>query len=223
MKKNIFTLSLSVFLTIMLPSCFKMPRYRPMDLESLSGRPHDARKIDNVVMKLKVLTPKECQIVFGKRGGHILRNRPETRVATCHLSIKNKTDRILILDPKDISIPLIPTDRIIKRVQVYSTHRWLPAITMSTIASPALNAVPPIAVLNGCSFLGMIKWSYYNEDLSMDVQEKALARPITIYPNQQIDKLLFIKEKYIKKGPLSVTLYDEDDYSYALTFNLNTK
>lgn len=221
MKKTTL-LFLLMFIAI-LPSCVKMPRYRKPDLHQFFNNPNDARKISNVVVKISTLDTKTCQKIFGPRGKHIVQNRPLTRFVPCHISIKNNSYRTFILKPKNISLPLIPVERVIKRVSVYTPHRMWPFIGGAAALTLAKGVFIPTALFCALSFTNMIRWSYYNEDLSNTIYDLCLSSAITIEPKQQVDKIVFFKENDFKNEPLFITLYDIEDYRYVLHFELNAR
>ena len=220
--KKITLSSLLVFIAV-LPSCVKMPRYRKPDLHPFFNNPNDARKINNVIVKVSTLDTQTCEKIFGPRGKHITQNRPLTRFVPCHLSIKNNSWHTLILKPKSISLPLVPVERVIKRVSVYTPHRMGPFLGGATALALAKGAFIPAALFCGFSFANMMRWSYYNEDLASTIYDLCLSSAITIEPQQQVDKIVFFKENEFKNEPLFITLYDIEDYRYALHFELDAR
>lgn len=217
-------LSFSLALIGILSSCMKMPRYRKPTLETFSHNPNDARKINNVIVKVSTLDIQACQKIFGPRGKRISQNRPLTRFVPCHIFIKNNSSRSYIIKPKNISPSLIPAERIIKRISVHTPRRIGPFIGGATVLALAKEAfIPTAAFFCGFSFINMMRWSCYNEDLANSIYDLCLSSAITINPQQQVDKIVFFKEHEFKNNLLYITLYDADDYRHVLHFELDAR
>lgn len=240
MKKSIHIFILFCLGFVIIPGC-KVAQYRKSSLPKIDTY---ALKKNGVELGVKNLSKNDISDIFGKE------SRKKIRKNCClHISVKNNSDSLLVLDPKNIEIPQINVEAIVKNFQICRLSRMgAGAILSPLITFPAGIAlsyvttwavffftgtifaiIPPVIILGAgitppAIFVSRAsKWHSYNCLIKKDIEEKTISKKITIYPQQQFDGLIFVKKIDLKnKRSFNLKLYNKENKSIEYIFSIKT-
>jgi hypothetical protein len=206
-------------LIIGMPGC-KKPVYNQKNLSQIPVSCEYTHMHNGITLQIKKLSKPEAQALFDGRGNRLLSKRKLKSIYPFYLSVENKSNSTLILDPKNISIPVASYQVIATRLYSHTSRRIVTPLLIGIVGTTAsffaaayitiLGAIAamPAVIKAGYATLGISGFfavgspvlSYYqghyalavNEGIDRDLKNKMLYECVEINLGQSLNKLIFI-------------------------------
>ncbi len=216
MSFRFFVFIILAITVIMVPGCAKKSQYKPQSLSHLI--PPAQKDASSLTVRTKVLTKAEAHTLFDGRAGRLLRKRKP--IFPLLLTIENSSAQTYCLDPKQIPIKLVDPRIVANRLHSHTNRRVIGTLLLGAAGATAslfgaayltiigaITGMPAVikagyATLGICGFFVIGSpiisyqqgsyWSSFNEQLTQDLLNKSLIKPLLIHPRQSYSLLLFI-------------------------------
>jgi hypothetical protein len=239
-------ISLMACVLLMLPGCGSHKTlHRSRSLDIFKPQPNYQDHKNNVSIGIRELGSKDCVKLFGYAGRRLV-SKTQKPFVPLHLSITNHSDETYLLDPKNISLPLVDAQTVANRLKPSVAFK-----TMGMIAGGAIITTIAATTGAGLLFLGATFASVplfvsgivtcasgatifligtplasaakgfqtvkERRAISDDVCNKTLMQEVHIEPNQTIDTLIFVPLRTMKRN-FTITLENRYSQEDTITF-----
>lgn len=229
--KNHYSLALFLVGLFILPGCYKTPQYHKKPLNCLYERFSYKKTENNVSVQVKRLNEDEKYRLFGQRSVFLYDAKTYQPLYPIHISIYNMSDTTYELSPENIDLTLTPYQKVAHQMKtssfakgaktyvaghlvIFATSVPYILATKRSEATPAFRYALNLAAFGTLfsTLLTTMRSTWINTKIRHDLREKTLHEARLIYPGQQFDTLVFVKQPDYR-----------DNFSLRLDDSHNTK
>jgi len=208
---------LVIFILILLPGCVKGPSYTINKLMPLDQPSADFETTEhNITLRVKKFNAGDCAQLFDGNGKRMVQGR--LAIYPLQISVKNNRPEPIILSRGGIDLTLTDEKKIVRKLSSNSFMRSMGTLVIGTIAAPfattfgikiasagyaglyllplftfAIFAVPGWLLFTGGASMNI------NKLIKHHIYDIALINKEVIYPQQEINTVVFVQRKHLKK------------------------
>lgn len=173
-RNGVISYLLILCIGIGLPGCTRKLT-RPLRMRPLTSYLDYQSTYENITLRVKQLSPRDCEHFLGAAAHRLFKRRHmHPPIYPLQLSITNNSAEQILLKPEDISLRLVDTRRVIKRLQTSSVAQVFGSVAAGLLVTALLTAgsvfalsasgvlmlvagsmqaIAPFAILGGSAFI----------------------------------------------------------------------